>query len=74
MDNAFRYVEKFPLMTEKEYPYTAKTGKVCKYKADEGVGKVKTFKDVKPDSVEALKAAVAMTPTSVAVEADKDVF
>lgn len=44
----FMYAEEHPLMTESAYPYTSGTGQkgACKYKASEGVGGVKGFKEV----------------------------
>ena len=71
----FMYAEDHPLMTEAEYPYTSGTGKsgACKYESSEGVGKVKSFKEVSKSSTQ-LKAAVAKGPVSVAIEADKTVF
>jgi len=50
MDNAFKYVKEHPLVTESEYPYTAKTGKKCKLETG-GVGHISGFTDVKHDSV-----------------------
>merc|ERR1719353_2325394 len=49
MDYAFKYIETAPLMLEAEYPYKAKKGS-CEYSASKGVGKVKSFKDVSPDT------------------------
>lgn len=73
MDLAFEYVEKKPLVLETEYPYKAKDGK-CKAVSD-GVGTVTSYKDVKSLHAPAqLKAAVAIGPVSIAVEADKSVF
>lgn len=38
MDNAFKYVESNPLMTEADYPYVAKTSLfACKYDKTKGV-------------------------------------
>jgi len=74
MDFAFEYIETAPLMTEAEYPYKHKKGK-CEYEKSKGVGKVKSFKDVRKDTTGAqLKAALAKGPVSVAVEADQFVF
>ena len=77
MDYAFKYIETAPLMTESDYPYTGKHTFLskCKYDASKGVGKVKSFTDVKNDATGAnLKAALATGPVSVAIEADKTVF
>ena len=75
MDNAFKYVEKNPLETEAEYPYTAKstTRTKCEAKGT-GVGHITGYNDVKVDSVPAMKAALMKGPVSVAIEADKSVF
>ena len=72
MDNAFKYIEKTPLETESEYPYTARNGK-CK-SSGSGSGKVASFYDVTPNSVAQLKAAIQKGPTSVAIEADQFSF
>jgi C1A family cysteine protease len=76
MDYAFEYVEENPLMTEKEYPYTAHSSKFskCKYEKSKGVGHVKGFNDVKENNKEQLMAALKNGPVSVAIEADKSVF
>jgi len=74
MDWAFEYIETNPLMLEKSYPYTGKDGS-CSYNIKDGVGKVKSFKDVSPDSTgKQLMAAVAKGPVSVAIEADQSAF
>merc|ERR1711935_780313 len=76
MDYAFEYVEENPLMEESAYPYTGHHSNFskCKYEASKGVGHVKGFKDVTPRSGDQMKAALAMGPVSVAIEADKSVF
>jgi len=73
MDNAFRYIEKNPLETESEYPYTARQGR-CQYNSSKGVGKVSSYKDVQQGSQSQLQAAIAGQPTSVAIQADQAVF
>ena len=73
MDYAFRYIESNPLMTEADYPYTARDGS-CSYVKSKGVGQVKSFNDVTPRSVDQLKAALAKGPVSVAIEADRIAF
>jgi len=73
MDNAFQYIEKYPLETEADYPYTARDGS-CKYNASKGVGKVAGFNDVPPKSFDQMKAALAKGPVSVAIEADQFSF
>jgi C1A family cysteine protease len=75
MDLAFRYAESHALETEAEYPYVAKTGLfACKYDAAKGKVKVTTYHDVTPKSSDAFKAALALSPVSVAIEADQPVF
>jgi len=76
MDLAFTFVETHPLMTEAEYPYTAHHNlfSKCKYDSSKGVGHVAGFKDVTPRDPAQMKAALAVGPVSVAIEADKSVF
>jgi cathepsin L len=76
MDRAFEYVEKDPLMTEEEYPYTAHSSKYtkCKYVKSKGVGHVVGFEDVSEKNLDQMKAALMKGPVSVAIEADKSVF
>jgi C1A family cysteine protease len=57
MDNGFDYVKRHPLVTESEYPYTAKTGRKCKDQ-EGGVGHITSYKDVEADSPTQLMAAV----------------
>jgi C1A family cysteine protease len=73
MDNAFKYIEKFPLELESEYGYTARQGK-CKYDSSKGQGEVKGFTDVTKNSWTQFQAAVAQQPVAVAIEADQMVF
>jgi len=74
MDYAFKYIEKAPLMTEAAYPYHAKK-RTCEYEKSKGIGKVKSFKDVREDTTgKQLMAALAHGPVSVAIEADQHVF
>jgi C1A family cysteine protease len=72
MDNAFKYIEKNPLMLEGDYAYTARVG-TCEYESSKGVGEVKNFNDVTA-SASQLKAALAKGPVSVAIEADQSAF
>jgi len=75
MDNAFKYVEKTPLETESQYPYTGRSGIFDRCKAKgEGVGHISGYMDVHQDSVSDLQAALMKGPVSIAVEADKSVF
>merc|ERR1712070_1114980 len=58
------YIETAPLMTESDYPYTGKHSFLskCNYDSSKGVGKVKSYSDVKADA------------TGSNLEADKTVF
>ena len=73
MDQAFAYVEKSPLETETDYAYKARD-QSCSYVASKGVGTVSSYVDVTPNSVAQLKAAIAKSPVSVAIEADQIAF
>jgi cathepsin L len=78
MDNAFKYIETAPLMLEADYAYKAVAG-TCAYDKTKGAGKVKGYKDVPRDGLfkkkgEQLKAALAVGPVSVAIEADQFAF
>ena len=73
MDNAFRYIEKYGIEAEATYPYTARAGK-CKYDASKTTGTVKNYQDVTPGSPDQLKAALNISPVSVAIEADQIAF
>jgi C1A family cysteine protease len=69
MDNAFQYIIKNGgLCTEASYAYNGVTDNSCS-KCTE-VAKISSFVDVTPKSMQALMAAVAQQPVSVAVEAD----
>jgi cathepsin L len=76
MDLAFQYTESAPLESEADYPYKGREifHKGCKYDSSKGAVKVTSFNDVTPNSSEALKAAIAKGPVSVAIEADKRAF
>jgi len=66
MDDAFKYAEGTAIETEADYGYTGRNG-TCHAKG--GVTEVKSFSDVKTKSADALKAAVAEGPVSVAIDA-----
>jgi len=71
MDLAFAYAEKSGDDLERTYPYVAKTGTCNKRlaaKAD-GVKRITSFTDVKPNSCADLMAAVQKQPVSVAIDA-----
>jgi C1A family cysteine protease len=70
---AMDYLEKNQQETESDYPYKAADGK-CQTDASEGKVLVAQIHDVKPESVDQLKAAIAQGPVSVTIEADKTVF
>jgi C1A family cysteine protease len=72
MDHAFQYIESNPLELESEYQYTARDG-TCNYDSAEGEGLVRGFADV-TNSANQLKAAIALGPVSVAIEADQMAF
>jgi C1A family cysteine protease len=76
MDYAFEYAESHPLMKEADYPYTGHHSAFskCKYEKASGVGHVVGYKDVAPKDVDQMKAALALGPVSIAIEADKSVF
>jgi cathepsin L len=73
MDNAFQYIEKFGLQGEASYAYTARDS-TCKYDASKVLGTVKAYTDVEVGSVAQLKAALAISPVAVAIEADQYAF
>ena len=76
MDNAFEWIaEGNALCTEAQYPYTSGAGSAgrCK-KACTGSVTLTTHKDVPEADEDALRAAVAQNPVSVAIEADKSAF
>jgi C1A family cysteine protease len=58
---------------ESDYPYQASTLN-CRESQHTGKVTVKTVTNVTPNSVSQLKAAIAKSPVSVSVEADKTVF
>ena len=70
---AMDYLESNQQELESDYPYTAKDGQ-CQTSAAKGKVLVAQIHDVQPESVDQLKAAIAVGPTSVTVEADKLVF
>jgi C1A family cysteine protease len=70
MDYAFQYIEQYGLESESSYPYVARV-QACKYDASKVVARISSYKDVSQDNEQALMAAVAQQPVSVAVEADQ---
>lgn len=73
MDDAFKYATTHKMETEADYAYHATEG-TCNYDASKGVVEVKSFKDVTPTDPNALLAAVAEGPVSVAIDASGFVF
>jgi len=70
---ALEYAAKSGIDQESNYPYKAVDAK-CKFNAWSAI-KVNTgYQFVTPNSTEALKAAIAQQPVSVAIEADQDIF
>ena len=75
MDRAFTWTKSNPLETEDEYPYKGWLGSMsCNYDSSKGVVSANSFYDVTPSDSEALKAAIAMGPVSVAIQANQKVF
>ena len=77
MDNAFKFDEKSGgLCSEEDYPYEAKQGKVCNPMncTDVEGSIVKTFYDVPPGDAQAMLAAIAQQPISVAIQANQFAF
>lgn len=68
MDRAFTWTEDHPLETEDAYPYNGWTVlKGCRYDSTKGQVSVQSYYDVTPSDSEALKAAIAKGPVSVAI-------
>jgi hypothetical protein len=74
MDYAFSYAKTTNIQLESDYPYTAHNSQICKDKRVQGVVKVKNYYDVKENDSDALKNAIAISPVSVAIEADRIIF
>ena len=66
MGVAFWYTERYPLETEANYPYVAKSGK-CSYDKSKGAVKSTTYANVKARSPADLKAAIAKGPVSIGI-------
>jgi cathepsin L len=72
MDDAFKYIiSNDGLCSEASYPYTAQGGS-CQTCTP--VAKIAKYVDVTANNLDALKAAVALQPVSVAIEADQNGF
>ena len=75
MDYAFQYViNNKGITTETEYPYTATGPNNCSSAGKTVAATISGYKDVPPNSDEALAFAVARQPVSVAIEADQAAF
>jgi len=75
MDYAFQYIiDNKGITTEANYPYTAMDGTCDKTKAAQVAATITSYKDVTTNSEDALVAAIAQQPVSVAVEADQASF
>jgi hypothetical protein len=57
-----------PLMTSTSYPYTGHDD-TCAFDSEKGVVHLQGYHDVPPKDPEQLKAAVALGPVSVAIQA-----
>jgi len=64
-----QYAEKHGQELESAYPYTARDGS-CKAQSSKGIVDVTKVTSVPRESVSQLKAAVAIAPVSVSIEAD----
>jgi len=78
MDYGFKYVvEEHGLCSENSYPYEAKTEKrSCMSKRSQCTREdsISSYRDVRQNSEDQLKAAVAQGPVSIAIEADQSAF
>jgi KDEL-tailed cysteine endopeptidase len=70
---AFEYAEAQAQDLENDYTYTAMDGS-CRSSSYAGQVNVKNYANVPANSVAQLKAAIALAPTSVTIEADTFVF
>lgn len=74
MDNAFKYIiANGGLCSESAYPYTASDG-TCKSSQCKSVATLSGYHDVPQDNDNAMMAAVAQQPVSIAIEADQTCF
>jgi len=73
MYQALEYTGTNGVETESEYPYKAVDG-TCKFNSGDAIRTNAGYKFVNPNDRDALKAAVAALPVSVAIEADQFVF
>jgi C1A family cysteine protease len=69
MNQALTYAISHKIMKEADYGYTATDGS-CKYNAAKGVFTAKQVFNVQPNKPAQLKAAAALGPVTIAIEAD----
>jgi len=75
MDQAFQYViSNSGIDTESSYPYTATGPNSCEFSTSNVGATISSFTDVTSGDENALQAAVAMTPVSVAIDASHQSF
>ncbi len=75
MDYAFQYIIANNGITgEADYPYTATGPNACQAAGKPVVATLSSYKDVPANSEDALLAAIAQQPVSVAIEADQASF
>jgi len=75
MDDAFQYIiANKGLCTEADYPYTAVTGPTCLASNCTLAATITGFVDLTAGDENALLTAAAITPVSVAIEADQQAF
>jgi len=76
MDNAFEWVEENGIATEATYPYTSGNGVSgdCDSAKSKPAVTLTGYTDVPKGDEEALRAAVAKQPVSIAIEADRTAF
>jgi len=77
MDYAFKWIVLNGGVTDELHPYMSGSGTDPTYgncTVFPSVAKISTFKDVTPNNQDALKAAVALGPVSIAIEADQGCF
>lgn len=71
MDNAFKYVIKNGLCSEKDYPYTANDGNCQKCNS---IVNITGYQDITSNNEKALKRVVSQQPVSVAIQANTRSF
>ena len=72
-DFAIAYAIDHSIEQTSDYPYKARDG-ACKYDASKGKVKINARQYVTPKNPDQMKAAVALGPVSVAIEADTNTF